>query len=189
MSDPDAVHNLRGVTFLVWLRDGEDIAFDTLVSAYGDSLIRYATGIVNSVDMAQDIVQEVFLYLWRERSQIDSSWDIVSYLYGLTRKRAIDAARAAQTATQRDERWTAQLQVEVGTAATIDTSTDDGSDMKTVVWNALTDVSPRCREVFMLVWEDELPYAEIARRMKLAEPTIRVYVSRALKQLIDVLRP
>jgi RNA polymerase sigma-70 factor (ECF subfamily) len=160
-----------------------------LVQTYGSALIRYAAGMVSSVDIAQDVVQDVFLSLWQGRSRIENSWDIAAYLYGSTRQRALKFVRSAQARTQREDRWAVQRHVETDMSATIDVSANEADDVRMQVWNALAGVSPRCREVFMLVWDDELPYIEIARRMGLAEPTVRSYVSRALKQLIDVLRP
>ncbi len=188
MSDHDTAHPLRkDPTFLARLQEGDDAAFDNLIQVYGESLIRYATGMVDSVDTAQDVVQEVFLRLWRERSHLDRSWDIAAYLYGLTRQRALNVVRTAYTTTQREQRWALQ-QTETFGAAAIDITAEDAADARVMVWNALAGVSPRCREVFMLVWDDELPYIEIAQRMGLTESTVRSYMSRALKQLIEVVR-
>jgi RNA polymerase sigma-70 factor (ECF subfamily) len=190
MSDHDAVRNLRGdVAFLDRLREGDDAAYNTLVRTYGAALIRYATGIVGTVETAKDVVQDVLLRLWRERSRIESSWDITAYLYGATRLRAIDAARSLHSTTQRENRWTTQHYLEAETTTPVDSLADDTAEVRVEVWNALAGVSPRCREAFMLVWDDELPYIEIAHRLGLTEPTVRTYVSRALKTLIDVLKP
>lgn len=189
MSDQATAKQLRGdALFLARLREGDDDAFDSLVQAYGASLIRYATGIVRSADLAQDVVQDVLLQLWRNRERIDASWDIAAYLYGQTRHRAIDVARSAQAQVQREERWSIQQNIESEKTTAIPFDKGEIENLREVVWKALSTVSPKCREVFMMVWDDELPYMEIARRMGLAEPTVRSYVSRALKQLVGALK-
>ncbi len=185
----DVTHSLGDNTVLLHrLRDGNTVAFDTLVRLYGASLIKHAAWIVGSVDTAEDVVQEVFLYLWRERAKIDSSWDIASYLYGLTRRRAINAARSTQTTAQRDNRWAEQRQIDSGPSSPGQGNLDDVDNVRGEIWNALATVSPRCREVFMLVWDHQLSYREVAHQSGLSEQTVRIYASRALKRLTDVLR-
>lgn len=193
MANHDPVHeSIRSVAFLHRLRDGEDAAYNELVYAYGASLIRYATGILDSVDLAHDVVQDVLLKLWRNRDQIEDSWDIAAYLYGRTRHRAIDIARSSQSAGQRDGQWISQKEIDTGSSGMIhvyDSDSTDPDEIRKIVWDALQGVSSRCREVFMLVWDEHLPYLDIAHRMGLTEPTIRSYMSRALKQLAGVLKP
>lgn len=196
MVNNDPIHeSIRSVAFLNRLRDGDDAAYNELVWAYGASLIRYATGILDSVDLAHDVVQDVLLKLWRNRDQIEDSWDIGAYLYGRTRHRAIDIARSSQSSGQRDGQWVVQNKIESDSGSgnidgidNLDADSGDSDEIRKAVWGALQGVSPRCREVFMLVWDEHLPYLDIAHRMGLTEPTIRSYMSRALKQLAKVLK-
>jgi RNA polymerase sigma-70 factor (ECF subfamily) len=189
MPEHDAARNLRGdAALLARLRGGDEFAFDTLVRTYAGPLIRHATWIVGSADTAQDVVQEVFLYLWRERSRIEASWDIAAYLYGMTRNRARDIMRSEQSAQVRESQWVREVKEDVGPDL-VDEVAMEAADMRKKVWDALAGVPPRCREIFMLVWDRQLPYREIAHMLGLAEPTIRSQVSRAVKRLVDVLGP
>ncbi len=74
---------------LVRLREGDGHAIDILLNQHGDGLIRLASRIVGSPDLAQDVVQEVFLHLWNERLRVEPNWDIAAYLFGLTRNRRV----------------------------------------------------------------------------------------------------
>lgn len=190
MQDDNTPVELRKNTeFLKRLHDGDDSAFDQLAQVYTGSLIRYASVIVVSVDIAQDVVQDVLLNLWRNREKIREDWDIGAFLYGQTRHRAINIAQSNNSSTRREARWINERINDVDTTSTNGTAIFEGEEIRELISEALTEVSPRCREVFMLVWAEELPYLEIAHRLGLAEPTIRSYVSRAMAKIIEVLRP
>lgn len=175
---------------LVKLREGDGHAIDTLLNQHGDGLIRLASRIVGSPDLAQDVVQEVFLHLWNERLRVEPDWDIAAYLFGLTRNRAINLAKSQQSTTRREDRWSAQYSIDSGYTQSLEDSTDDEESMiRAEIWDALMELSPRCRDVFMRVWDRQLPYADIARDLGLSEPTVRNYVSKAIKHLAIVLGP
>ncbi len=181
---------LRGdAALLVRLSEGDEVAFDTILRAYGDGLIRYASRVTSSPDLAQDIVQDVFLHLWDHRSEVKPDWDIAAYLYGRTRNQSLNSEQSLRSAANREERWGQQRRIDTDSASYIDEFSDEATSIRIDVWNALAQTSPRCREIFMLVWDRQLPYAEIAHSLGLSEPTVRNYVSRALKTLSEVLGP
>lgn len=189
MQDDNTADLRKNTEFLKRLHEGDDYAFDQLAQAYTGSLIRYASGIVESVDIAQDVVQDVLLNLWRNRDRIREDWDIVAFLYGQTRHRAINIAKSNNSSRRRDTRWINESVADTDFVATDNSLLPDGDEIREMIHEALNEVSPRCREVFMLVWVEELPYLEISHRLGLAEPTIRSYVSRAMARIIEVIRP
>lgn len=174
---------------LIRLRDGEPAAFDALVNSYAGGLITHAAYIVNSVDTAQDIVQEVFFSLWQKRSHIEPTWDIASYLYGVTRRRAINAARSLQSSYERESKWSFQQELESRSTPLVAEGLNDADSIRAEVWNALSGLTSRCREVFMLMWDHQMTYREIAEYSGLAEQTVRIYASRATRRIAEVLGP
>ncbi len=54
----------------VFLKEGDQAAFGEIYSRYQGLLYIYACKIVKNKDLAEDIVQEIFIYLWEKRSQI-----------------------------------------------------------------------------------------------------------------------
>ncbi len=185
--------NIEGLcgdaALLARLRDGDEVAFDSLLRAYGDGLLRYATSIIDSPDLAQDVVQDVFLRLWQQRAEVQPEWDIAAYLYGRTRHLSINATQSQRSAASREERWSYQLHIEKGSSDRIDEFSDDAASLRAEVWNALAHTAPRCREIFMLIWDRQLRYAEIAHSLGMSERTVRNYASRAMKTLFQVLGP
>ncbi len=191
MSSPDSASHLPGdATLLARLREGDEAAFEALVRRYVGPLIRYATRLVASADYAQEIVQDIFFALWRDRDKVQPSWDIAAYLYWATRNRAIKASRWERTTSQREGRWVVEREIDIeNPVGHSGEATLDIAELRALVWEALSDVPPRCREIFMLVWDRQLPYHQIAQQLGLAEPTVRSQVSRALKRVVAALGP
>ncbi len=181
----DSQNDLRGdAAFMGRLRDGDDSAFDILVNTYAGPLIVHASRIIGSVDSAREAVQDVFLKLWNDRAQIEDKWDIGAYLYGLTRKRAIDVVRSDQASQRRQYLWLGEHHIDASLPTfPSDEPADKDAQIRARVWNALGELPPRCREVFMLVWDQQLSYAIIAQRLGIAEPTARRHMSRAIQHL------
>jgi RNA polymerase sigma-70 factor (ECF subfamily) len=56
------------------------------------------------------------------------------------------------------------------------------------VMRALRELSPNQRAAIVLRYEADLPVAEVARRMGIAQPTVRVHVHRGRARLRELLR-
>ncbi len=168
------------------LRNGQNSAFDYVVNTYGEALIAYAAKIVGNAEAGREVVQDVLLELWHNRTQVQDNWDIASYLYGRTRRRAIDVFRSETAADIRQHEWLKEsLELEPAITAQEETAEREAT-VRTHVWNALSELSPRCREVFMFVWDQRMSYAVIAQNLGIAESTVRRHMSRAVQHLSEV---
>lgn len=177
--------DLQG-SILSRLRNGEDSAFEYILNTYGEALIAYATKIVGSEEPAREVVQDVLLELWRHRSDVQDNWDIAGYIYGLTRRRAIDIVRSNAAADRRQYEW---LNENLGLESSIsayEEAAEIEATIRTRVWNALSELSPRCREVFLMVWDRRMTYAMISQTLGIAEPTVRRHMSRAVQHLSEI---
>jgi RNA polymerase sigma-70 factor (ECF subfamily) len=67
--------------------------FEALVESYSDSLWRFARSIVKDDDLAEDILQETFLYIWKNRISLNKNRNIKSFLFTIVRSRSIDSLR------------------------------------------------------------------------------------------------
>jgi RNA polymerase sigma-70 factor (ECF subfamily) len=177
------------VVLIAKLRDGDPTALETLARIYSERLIRYAVRWVESVDRAHEVVQDVFLSLWQERSTLTVTKDVAAYLFWRTRNHAIDIAHADRAAHERDGRWMTEVQVSNAMRTTAGEDALEAAEMQAAIERAIASAPDRCREVFMLVWSEHLSYTEVATVLGIAVPTVRSQMSRAVKHLISVLGP
>jgi len=71
------------------IQSGDEAAFSEMYLSYYAALAEYAAGIVRDASTAHDVVQEIFLNIWRDRSAWDPG-NVAAYLYRATRNRALN---------------------------------------------------------------------------------------------------
>ena len=186
-SDDDTVHSERE-PLLVRLADGDVTAFDQLVLAYDPPLRAFARRMLHEADLANDIVQDVFVWLWEHRTTVRPQGTLRSYLYGAVRHRALHVLRRARM----EEACAFQLDPafgipgmgvpEPGTAAAT-----ERRELAAALTRALLTLSPRVRQVALLRWRDRMSRAEIAGIMGVAVPTINNQLTQAARLVRSLL--
>jgi RNA polymerase sigma-70 factor (ECF subfamily) len=73
--------------------EGDDRDMEEAYHLYGPMVRSYLRRFI-SLDEAEDVLQIVFLEVWRSRDRIDPSRPFEAWLFGIARKRAIDRLRS-----------------------------------------------------------------------------------------------
>ena len=83
------------------IRGGDAPAFEALFHAYHAPLCAFANRLVGVRDLAEEIVQEVFLYIWERRETWDVRSSVKSYLFTAVRNAAMSYLRHERVVRQR----------------------------------------------------------------------------------------
>ena len=144
----------------------------TFARAYDDhagSVHAVALGVTQDAAQAQDVVQDVFLRLWRNPQRFDARrGELGSYLRLMARSRALDLWREAQAAGRTRDRLTAVEGARAQARADLDPTRPatafERQEGRAVVRVALGGLPPAQREALVLAYWGGLTAAEIARR-------------------------
>ena len=71
-------------------------SFEALFHAYCQDLIRFACRFTRDTPAAENIVQEVFLRVWRDRSRLAPAANVKAYLYAAVRNESLKYLRHAE---------------------------------------------------------------------------------------------
>jgi RNA polymerase sigma-70 factor, ECF subfamily len=164
------------------VRGGEYEAFGILFRTYYGSLFQFARRITGSADVAEDVVQDVFVAVWERRETWEVASSVTAYLHGAVRNRALRYARRVAT--------TARLApfVESEASGNDIESAVAAADVDAEVARAITRLPSRCRTVYTLRWHHQLTYSEIAHILGLSVKTVEAHVAHALRVLRTKLR-
>ena len=128
-------------------------------------------------EAAEDVVQDVFLTLWRERERLAGGEALQSLLYTMVRNRSLNATRR--------RRWhgdAAAAAEPASDAPAADLALDaDGLRRRLHAW--IDRLPPRRGEAFSLSRFHGLRHAEIAAVMGLSERTVNTHILLALREL------
>src|SRR5262245_38521546 len=160
------------------LAAGDARALGELFDAYSGLLGGLALRILQSRAEAEDVVQEVFVQVWRQAARFDGRrGNPEAWLCTITRTRALDRLRRRAARRER-----------TGAAA------PPGADVprpeeSLAVRQALGELSPEQRRALELAYYEGLTHAEIARRLGEPLGTIKTRIRTAMTRLRDALRP
>ena len=163
---------------------GDERAFDEIFRAWYAPLVRAAEVMVRERALAEEVVQDVMLELWRRRERLDPNGSAQAYLFQATRNRALNHLR--------------HLQVQRRTAVRL--AGDDARDasapsrlvaqeIDAALRGALDELTPRCREVFELSRVQGLKYGEIAATLGVSVKAVEAQMGKALRVLRERLAP
>lgn len=163
------------------IRAGDEAAFEALFREYYQPLRRYALTLVRRADVAEDIVQAVFLRLWTKRQEWVLRSSLKAYLFGAVHHRSLQLLRQERV---RDRHVLAELgggaEVEASPPESWPDSELAGQELGQVLQAAVDGLAPRTRQAFELRRYQQLSYEEIAAVMGISVKTVGVHIGRAL---------
>jgi RNA polymerase sigma-70 factor (ECF subfamily) len=161
---------------------GDEAALARLYDAYRVILFGLLVRILNSREEAEDILQEVFVQVWRRAKDFDEKRGRpFTWLVTLARSRAIDRLRLLG-ARQRLATGAAQEQEQ--TESTSDALTDAlRTEQQAVVRRALAELPEEQRTTLVLAYFDGLTQSEIASKLDAPLGTIKTRMRSGMTKL------
>jgi len=170
---------------LAALRRGDAAAYDGVVRAHTSSLLGVAQLIVGDADVAQDVVQDVLITVWEQRTELRITGTLGGYLARAVRNRAISVLRHERAERRAGE---ALLTLTFPFAPQRGSEGLEAAELSAVVRRTLDALPPRCREIFLMNRSAGLSYAVIAETLSVDVATVHTQMYRATKRLIEAIR-
>jgi RNA polymerase sigma-70 factor, ECF subfamily len=166
---------------------GDVTAFEELYRLHAPALLGFASSRLPSREAAEDTVQEFFLALWRHRQEWRLDRSVRAYLFGALRNHMVSAHRRHQAREGRLQRVDDPAETNsIPGSAWADHRVRE-SELADAIEMAIKDLSPRCRETFLLVRQQHLSYAEVAEVMGISVKGVEMNMVRALASLREQL--
>lgn len=173
-------HNVHNdAKLLQSLKSGDQYAFNTLYELYAVSLTGYAAARLASLEEARDIIHDLFVYIWEERSNITITTSFKSFLFAAVRYRIIDHIRRNITRREYAE-MTQRLAADYIAGVEDELAAKDIGQMLELAVNSLPS---RTKEIYRLSRHRQLAIKEIASRLHLSEQTVKNQLTTALSYL------
>lgn len=168
------------IALLARLREGDEAAFDTIFRTWYEQLVALGDRMVRDRAAAEEIVQEVMLELWRRRDRLAADGSPQAYLYTATRNRALNYLRHLRVRAKGEP----FLLPDEAAPEHADSGAVE-SEIETAIRGAISELPPRCREVFELSRIQGLKYSEIAQTLGVSVKAVEAQIGKALKLLRD----
>jgi len=165
------------------IAEGDSASFESLFHAFYDRLCTYAEAYTRSSHAAEEIVDDVFLALWAGRERLGPKIAVASYLYVAVRNRALNRIGRSKIEHRYAER--AAIDGMARLANQRNEVEDDvrSSELYALAKQAIEGLPDRMRETYLLYYQHDLSYAEIAGVMNVSVRTVENQLARAVKRL------
>ena len=165
------------------IADGDKRAMQVLYARHNVRVYRFIVRLTGNPTLAEDLVSEVFLDVWRQAEGFEAKSQVSTWLLAIARYKTLSALRR-----RTDEHLDDHI------AESIEDTSDDAEtvvhtkDRNAIVQKCLQDLSPAHREVIDLVYYHEKSVEEVAQIVGVPAATVKTRMFYARKKLADLLR-
>lgn len=160
------------------LKDGDERAYVYLVKTYHSPLSNYAFSLTKDRAMAQDIVQELFMDIWKRRKKLDTVYSLKNYLYKIAYHQFVNEYRKSSALTALEHSY-----MEAIDEAIDDSNAELLKRKIAIVTEGIATLPKRCKETFLLSKKEGLTNLEIAEYLNISVKTVEGHISKAFHLL------
>jgi RNA polymerase sigma-70 factor (ECF subfamily) len=161
------------------IKDGNIQAFETLFRTYYEPLCRYAYPLVEDMETAEEIVQDLFFVIWKERQNLQIFTSVNGYLYRSVKNKSLQYLE--QKRVREDYRKA------FAENAILETSSPqeelEYKELEQQIKATLEHLPERRQRVFRMHRVEGKKYNEIARELRISVKTVEAEMSKVLREL------
>ncbi|MGF6850235.1 RNA polymerase sigma-70 factor (family 1) [Chitinophaga sp. W3I9] len=166
--------------------EGHEEAFTQLFFLYRHKLYSFLLRLTESPEMTEDVIQDVFLKLWKDRENLVNIEQFGGYVYRMAQHQALNAFRRMAKETL----ILAELTRTIKDAAPADAADNlSVREVREKLQYALDHLPPKQKLVYTLSREQGLKHEEIARQLNISPSTVNNHMIAALRTIRQQLGP
>lgn len=165
---------------------GKEQSLAELYQVFSKRLHHFARVITRSPEVAEEIVEDVFVKLWSNRHRINEVENLTVYLYVAVKNRSLNAI--SQKASELIKAPFDDLDIEAAQVVSDPYNLLVTAEMMKRMQQAVDNLPPRCKMIFKLVREDGLKHREVAEILNISHNTVDVQMAIAIKKICSELQ-
>jgi RNA polymerase sigma-70 factor (family 1) len=167
------------VLFLRVIEHDDYKAFEDIFKNSYYSLCNFSNKLVHSRELAEEVVDDVFYNLWKNRKKIQINTSFKSYLLTAVKNRSLDYLRKLK----KERNLAIENAAGIACNQSIASETMAFEELSRKIEKAIQALPKQCKLIFLLSRDQELKYKEIAEMLNISIKTVDTQMGRALKHL------
>ncbi len=167
------------------IRNKNEQVFKTFFDSHYNGLVTYANGFLFDKEASEDLVQEVFIYIWENASKLNVVTSLKSYVYAMVRNRCFNYLKSIKVT---DNYKLLEFSADLLAEHVVDTASED--DKKIVYHQILKiiDALPeKMQEIVRLKFIQNYTYLEIAEELGVSVNTVKTQLKRAKLKITEMI--
>lgn len=166
-------------TVLLNLANDDKKALEELFNHYYPRLYQFSKSFLKLEDGIDDILQEVFLKIWKNRSNISSSETFSPFIFTITRNMLLNELRSRMSKQNvKNEILKLSVQNDYSSFEKL-----EYGELKETVDRIVNNLPEKQREVFLLSRYEGLSHKEIAERLNISTKTVEYHISQSISAI------
>lgn len=165
----------------------EHIDFKDVYVTYYSRMKHFAQEYVLSEADAENIVQDVFLEVWKRRDVLAYHVNLIAFLFTSVKNECLDFLQhkviEEKAVTHIKEEYTRTLQMKYESLEAFDEGFFSEDDIETLITKAIDSLPEKCREIFIRSKIEGKRQKEIAEELGISINTIETQMGIAYKKL------
>jgi RNA polymerase sigma-70 factor, ECF subfamily len=162
---------------------GDKLAMHALFARYRTSIYRWLLRFVASEALAEDLLSDVFLDVWRQADRFEGRSSVSTWLMSIARYKALSARRV-----RREDELTQEIEAAIPDPSDDPEGALQEKDRGELLRQALTHLSREHREIIDLVYYHERSIAECAEIVGIPAATAKTRMFYARRKLAELVR-
>lgn len=171
---------LHDLFVLKKIKEGDIDTFEKLFRDYFNPLCLYAASITGRIDVSEEIVQELFYVLWRDRQELNILRSLKSYLYTAVKNRSLQY-REHRSVQDKHRDYTLKRE-HLGEDGNPESDLEY-KELESLIENTLKKMPERRRQIFRMHRFENKKYSEIAETFSISIKTVEAEITKALRAL------
>jgi len=168
---------LNDLLLLNRIKNGDVQAFEKLFRSYYKPLCYYADSFLNDMDSAEEIVQNLFYTLWKDRADLKIKFSLKSYLFQSVQNNAFNHLKHLQVVDLYRDKVILE-EPEASNFSPIDEL--EYRELESKFTSLLQRLPERQRRIFCMNRFGGKKYSEIAKELSVSVKTVEADISKVL---------
>ncbi len=166
--------------------EGDRDAFKFFFDQYYTDLCNFVLLYVKDKVLAEEVVQDIFVYFWESRHKLNISSSVRSYLFSASKYKSLNLIRDRRNQAKTLESF-AQANQECATPDEL--FFENPEELGQILTSSIEQLPERCRAIFILSKNEKLSNNQIAKQLGISVKTVENQMTIALKKLREALLP
>ncbi len=162
------------------VREGDIKTFEEIFRKYYSPLVFFSVSITRRMDVSEEILQDLFYVLWRDRANLQILRSLKAYLYSAVRNRSLQFCERKKL----DNNYRESLESpDVEVDGMDPQQSMEYMELESVINKTMERMPERRQQIFRMHRFENKKYMEIADILSLSVKTVEAEISKALKTL------
>lgn len=159
------------------IKKGDLAAYEELFTKYYQLLCSYATKYVKDINISEEIVQELFYTIWKNKKDLKITTSVKSYLFKAVQNNCLLIINKKNV----ENKYTDFVKYNLKYSLEDTLHTVNYNEVNDIINSTLDSLPENCREIFKLSRYEGLKYKDIAQKLSISVKTVEANIGKALK--------